>query len=174
MILSVCSSWKINAQSIEATSPSVVVDALGNAVSIWQFAKGGSSIIQSASLSAGGSWSSPISLSGSFTQGYQPQMASNVNGDIVVAWTDMDPVTENPIITANIYSALGASWGGPVMVSTAGEMASADFSVSLNEEGDIIIVWDSFMIYGHQQYVRSSTGSVQTGVWSAPIQLSGS
>src|SRR5512140_2962146 len=65
----------------------VGIDANGNVTAAWTLWDGTRHVVQAATMSKGGSWSAPVTLSGPTTDGLYLGLAVNAGGDAAVAYT---------------------------------------------------------------------------------------
>lgn len=83
-------SWttpvRISALGEDATSPQVVVDPAGDAVAVWSRFNGTHFVIQLAVLPFGETWTSPVNVSASNVDSFEPQLGIDDAGNVVVVW----------------------------------------------------------------------------------------
>ncbi len=150
---------------VDATYPVVGIDGLGNAYAAWNQYDGTNYTIETASLPFRGSWSYPTTVSNTGSNAYNPQIAVNGPGDVVVSWYYYDGV--NYIIQAAAQPFRG-NWSTPANLSDNGENASAA-AIGIDSSGNAIAVWQ---IYNGTNYIIQSAHLPFGGAWSSPENIS--
>jgi len=151
----------VSGSGVSATRPAVAVDALGEAVAVWE-ATG--SIIQAAVRPAGGTWGTPVQLSLVGEKASEPRVAVDAQGEATVVWEE-----SGLKIRAAVRPA-GAAWQAPVQLSLAGEEA-VEPQVAIDPKGDAVAVW---MRFGEKsaQIIQSAARPAASGAWQTPAELS--
>jgi hypothetical protein len=150
-----------SASGVNASTPSVAISPVGNAIAVWEVYIISSQAykIQSSTRSAHGSWTAATSVTppGDSTL---PKVAMDGNGNAVAVWVQ---TTSNvgAIETANLPAS--GAWTAPVALSTPG-VSSTNPTLAVNALGDAIVGWQTS---GGQILVAER----QAGVWSAPISI---
>ncbi len=127
----------ISAPGQDAITCHVAVDPSGNAISVWARFSGVNSIVQSATLPFGGSWTSPVDLSAAGGDAQDPHLAVDPNGNAVAVWSRNNG--SNTIVQAT-YLPFGGSWGVPVDLSATGQNAFQAY-VALDAAGNATATW---------------------------------
>lgn len=112
--------------------------------------------IEAVSHPAGGSWSSPTTISAPGGNPYYPGLAGTSGGDFVVVWRRND----------------GSSWSAPgrARVAVSAEGPNVEWpEITMDPEGDALAVWQASD--GTNEIARASSRSAG-GAWSAPTDLS--
>jgi hypothetical protein len=117
--------------------PEVVVAGDGTVIAIWTRSDGTNFRIQSANRTATGAWSAAQTISDPGVSASGPSLAVDPAGNALAVWTQTDGT--NLRITSAFRPA-GGSFGAPVLVSAAGQDASAP-DVSMDSTGDGLIGW---------------------------------
>jgi hypothetical protein len=125
-------------QSAEA--PQVVIDALGDAVAVWERYDGSHEIVQGAIMPAAGSWQTPVNLSEAGRSAETPQVSFDPQGDAVAVWPRYNG--SNLIVQGAVRPA-GGSWQAPVNLSEAGQFAETP-QVAIGAHGDAVAVWERY------------------------------
>src|SRR6202035_3172534 len=71
----------------QGTSPDVAIDANGKETVSWLFGDGTSTVVEAATASMGGPFSSPVSLSGDGGDASDVRVSVDPGGDAIVSWT---------------------------------------------------------------------------------------
>jgi hypothetical protein len=169
---SVAGSWSAPV----ALSASGAFDALvaagpeGNVTAVWLLEReeGWRSVVQSATRSAGGNWSAPVSLSPPRMAARSPQIALDPQGGATVVWEEeysgaIESSTRSP----------GGIWSAPVTLS-ANRVRAAWPQVAVDSQGNATAVWAGAVFSGG----RPQSHRIQTatrpagGSWSAPASIS--
>jgi len=121
----------------DAFEPQVVVAPSGTVISVWTRSDGTNFRIQSSNRTPAGAWSAPQTISDAGFSASGPSLAVDPSGNAVAAWTQTDGTN------LRIYAAFkpaGGSFATPVVVSAAGQDASAP-DVSMDNTGDALVAW---------------------------------
>ncbi len=139
----------------------------GNAVAVWQLEVVATYRVQAARRPAGGSWGTPVWLSGPHAR--SARVAVNGRGAAVAVW-QLDGRRDSGSTVQAVRRPAGSSWGRPVALSDphAGAFAGAP-DVALDGRGAAVAVW---------QRTDGSTDRVEAarrpagGSWGRPVRLS--
>jgi hypothetical protein len=122
----------------DAFEPQVVVAPDGTVISVWTRSDGTNFRIQSANRTPSGAWSAtPQTISDPGFSASGPAVAVDPSGNALAAWTQSDGAK------LRIYAAFkpaGSAFGTPVVVSAAGQDASAP-DVSMDNSGSALVAW---------------------------------
>lgn len=143
--------------------PQVAVDEAGDAVAVWQQARGDNDAILAVTRPAGGAWSAPAVLSALGQNARGPQVALDQYGDAVAVWQRSNG--RHLIVQSAMLPAHG-SWSRPVNLSAPGRSASGA-QVAVDSAGDAVAVWSRSE--GSRRVVQSATLDRS---WSRPVDLS--
>ena len=131
--------------STEVPGPRVAVDALGNAIAVWQRFNGTSLVIQAAERPAGGAWGAPVNISLPAPGGYDagaPSVAFDPRGNAVAVWHRSDALTGRATVLSADRPA-GRAWQPPVAVSDGTADASGAL-IAVAADGTALAAWTSF------------------------------
>jgi hypothetical protein len=165
-------SWagpaKLSATGESAESPSVAVDAGGDALAAWERTdkETGNRVIEVASRPAGAvSWGSPLTISSGALEGTLPQVALDSAGDGFAAWLSKSG-TEYSIL-ASTRTGLAGTWTKPQTLETLGMTVIADAQprLAVDARGDAIVVWEH--VKGSEAFVESSSRPPGAASWGA-------
>lgn len=106
-----------------AQSPSVGVDATGNAVAVWSRYDGWSSVIQSAQCPYLGSWTSPVNISDTGLNADSPKLSLHQNGIVSNAVAVWHRYNGYNFIMQAASLLNGGSWTSPTNISVSGQDA---------------------------------------------------
>ncbi len=150
-----------------ASMPQVAFDNKGNATAVWQRNDGINNVIQVAIKKKGGAWSSPETLTTANLQGLgdiDPQIAIDINGNIVVVWTNDSTST----IRGVIKFAKDKKWSQSFNISRSGNNVTTP-QIVLDEYGNATAVWARND--GKNYIVQAATHS-SGNAWSIPVDIS--
>ena len=150
----------------DAWQPQVAVGPQGAVTAVWYRRDGHHNRVQATTRAANRTWSSPVALSRSGEDAWDPQVATGANGRSVVVWRRWSGSGYQ--VQASTRAASHGPWSAPVALSVAGEDAW-DAQVAVGGQGRAVVVWRRSTESGYQ--VRASTRSAK-GSWSAPVSLS--
>lgn len=137
--------------------------------------------IYSATRSAAGVWSpvqrvSALNLTDPTFFPSDPRSAVNDNGLSVAVWTELR--TDDTINTFRYVMASflpqGGVWTAPVQISDPFSPFTLPFltpDVAINNNGDVVVVWEADVTGGGQLTVFGATYSGTTSTWSLPVTL---
>ena len=146
----------------------VGVDANGNVTAAWTLWDGTRHAVQAATMPKGSTWSAPVTLSGSTTDGLYLSLAMNARGDAAVAYT-LSPYTSSAPGTYAQYvfrSGPSGAWSAPVNVSETMPSSVGYITnplVGLDRNGLATLV---FLGYGVE-----ATRQLADGTWTAPLTV---
>jgi hypothetical protein len=162
-------SWSapVNLSNAGADSALVAVDPEGEATAVWVLERDGGnrSVVQSATRSAGGSWSAPVNLSPAGKAARSPQVVLDPQGGATAVWEE-----ENSGAIQSASRPAGGSWSAPVDLSAAGKWAFAP-QVAVDSQGNATAVWEGGSNESKGSLIQSATRPAG-GSWSAPVNLS--
>lgn len=147
----------------------VVIDGSGNATAVWASFNEGEDeepgvFVRAASRPLGGEWSEPVELSGS--NGANPQVAVNPDGDVTAAWIGSDPDTDNLVVRSKSRPAGGAWSAAATDLSSDAGNASAP-QVAVGPQGDATAAWS----YSEDDDIVVQAAHRSGGTWSEPVEL---
>jgi hypothetical protein len=163
----------------ETFDPRVVVDRAGDATLVWIASTGrGRPVVQAVTRRAGGStFASPVTLSdpayaaNAAFKSDALSVASNANGDMVVAWqahrVHGDPYSH--VVQAATRTA-GGSFSAPVTLSDPAHDAQ-DPVAAIDAHGDATVAWDNDT-HADAPFVQVATRQAG-GRFTGPVTLSG-
>jgi hypothetical protein len=141
-----------------AGTPSVIVDATGTALAVWEEQGVTDVRVVAAVRPAGGAWAASEEISGPGPgTAMGPQAAFDGAGNALVAWARTDG---GEVQAETVERPAGGAWGLPETVSPAGRSV-ADVRIALAADGSAVAAW-------------GSAGAVETtirppgGVWGEP------
>lgn len=132
-----------------------------NVVAVWRRYDGTHNIIQAATLTIGGSWSTAVDISSSLIDSHSPQIKIDGSGNAVAVWHD---ATDQTIQYATLP--YGGSWSSPVDLSASDANIPR---VAINSSGYVVAVWERF----NGSYFAIQASTLQFGgSWSTPVEIS--
>jgi hypothetical protein len=171
---SVGGSWSapVTLSAAGAGSALIAAGPEGNVTAVWLLEReeGRRSVVQSATRSAGGSWSAPVTLSPPRKAARSPQIALDPQGGATAVWEE----EYSGAIESSTRSA-GGSWSAPVTLSADGIVGDWP-QVAVDSQGNATAVWAGRASDGSRIGIQSRR--IQTairpagGTWSAPVSIS--
>lgn len=156
-----------NLMADPAIAPQTRVDSSGNIVAVWETID---STIMTSSKPAGGSWTTPVMISGSGVNAILPRLVMNSSGNAVVVWQAFDDVVGDYCIQASMYP-FGGTWSSPVRITnTSSDQMFSDETIQINEEGDIVVTWCSYLGTAHAFAILGTTATFG-GSWTTPVMI---
>lgn len=155
-----------------AGSALVAAGPEGNVTAVWLLEReeGWRSVVQSATRSAGGSWSAPVILSPPRKAARSPQIALDPQGGATAVWEE----EYSGAIESSTRSS-GGIWSAPVTLSANGVVGGWP-QVAVDSQGNATAVWAGRASNGRR--IRIQGRRIQTatrpagGTWSAPVSIS--
>ena len=140
-VMKVGPEWPIfsslSATGGDASDPRVAMNHSGQVVAVWTRSNGANDIIQAATMTLGGSWSTPVDLSASGQHAAHPRVEINAAGQVVAIWRRSNGT--NTIVQAATLN-FGQSWSAPVDLSQTGQNADSP-AITLNAKGETLAIW---------------------------------
>ncbi len=137
---------QLNRSPTSARSPQVAIDALGNAIAVWEEddtdANGPTSVwanlYRVGDTAETGGWQSAIPLEQQTGPASAPQVAMNATSDAIAVWEQEDSLG---IISVYAAASIGGAWllSRPVETNDAG--AARTPHVALGPDGTAVVVW---------------------------------
>jgi hypothetical protein len=169
---SVEGSWSVpvTLSAVGAFDALVAAGPEGNVTAVWLLEReeGWRSVVQSATRSAGGSWSAPVTLSPPRKAARSPQIALDPQGGATAVWEE-----EYSGATQSATRPPGGSWSAPVTLSATG-VRTAWPQVAVDSQGNATAVWAGAVfsddrIQSHRIQIATRPAG---GSWSAPVSIS--
>ena len=153
----------VSGPGFDVDRPDVALNAAGNGVAVWQASDGVNTVIQAATRTAAGSWSTPQALSsGGYSE--RPHVGLDSAEDAVAVWSSRGL---NIRVEAAVHRA-GGGWAPAETLSSAGADALQP-QVDVNPSGNAIAAWVSF---DGRTYILKSASRPRGGAWSAVQDIS--
>ncbi|HVX32930.1 MAG TPA: PKD domain-containing protein [Solirubrobacterales bacterium] len=128
---------KLSPAGQEGSEPQVATDPQGNAIAVWSSADGANERVEAAFRPAGGAFGTPQTLTPACQRAFEPQVATDPQGDAIVVWTCADGAGER--VEAALRPA-GGFFATPQTIS-APEQIAFHPQVATDPQGDAIVVW---------------------------------
>lgn len=166
----------ISREGVVAIHPHVSVDALGDAVAVWEAAV--SAVVEGAARPAGGPWRSPVQVSPPGERAAFPQAAIDASGEATAMWYDetgqMGECGCGFIVRSAMLPSVTGSWQAPVSLTTpagfnAGRVFLSDPQIAVDAQGDTAAVWD---LSNGSNYIVQGAARSAGGDWQASRALS--
>jgi hypothetical protein len=162
-------SWstpeRLSSYANQASNPVVAVNATGYAISVWSENSGDNLRIRAALRPSEGDWSCPVNLSLYCEDGFNPVVAMNATGNIIVAWESYEGLTTK--INVKI-KAFGGIWSDVMTVSDAC-IDSINPRVTIDNIGNATVVWES---YDEDCISIQAARRTFFGIWTKPEMIS--
>lgn len=147
-------------------SPQIAIAPSGNAIAIWNLISSGNSLIQTAKLPFGGSWTSPLTISA--TPADSPQIVIDLQGNATAVWEFFNGTQY--IVQASSLPLGASNWSSPVDISLAGGSLSQSFpQLAVDALGNIVSVWESSN--GINSFIQAATLPFGRD-WTTPMDIS--
>lgn len=127
----------ISSPSTESYAPSVQIDTLGTATVLWTAFDGAHYLLQSATCSAGGSWTTPVTLSGGQSDVGDNHFVIAADNTVIAVWSE-DNGSNSAIYSSRCPS--GGAWSAPVKISNTSSYAYSP-SLGVDGTGRAAAVW---------------------------------
>jgi hypothetical protein len=134
-----------------AYDPQVTVSSTGLATAVWFRWNGSHDIIQSSTSQSGGDWTTPVDLSATGGDAYEPQVTVSSTGLATAVWYRYDG---SSYIIQSSTSQSGGAWSTPVDLSATGANAYEP-QVTVSSTGLVTAVW--YRYDGINDIIQSST-----------------
>lgn len=121
-------------------TPQLAADRRATVTAVWQRHDGSGWIVTSATSAAGGGWTTPVDLSATGHDAWDPQVAIDPAGNATAVWSLSDDSTSNSTRTVQAVRRTAAgSWTAPVDLSSGG--SSWNPQVALDPSGNATTAW---------------------------------
>lgn len=152
-----------------AANPHVAFDSQGNAIAVWNRENGSNQIVQgSVRPASSGTWQTPVSISETGWNSFEPQLAVDPAGDAVAVWRRTNGIS-GEFIQAAVRPVSSGTWQAPVRLSETGQNAEGP-QVAFDHEGNTLALWQRYN--GSAYIVQSSVRPVSSGTWQTPVNVS--
>ena len=149
-----------------AYGPRIALNSAGDAVVVWHQEDGSGNLQVYKAELKGGSWSLPADLADHLsvagTNAYDPRVALNAAGDVIVVWWQE---YGNGIYQVYKAERQGGNWSTPANLDDYLSMAGTSAAypqVALNDAGDAVVVWKQHGIYKAER---------RRGSWNMPANI---
>ena len=159
------SSDEVSNLSVAATEPDIATDGSGNALAVW---KRGSGALESNFYTFGAGWAAPASFVsdvGATATEVLPRVASDGNGNFMVAWHMADGSYDS-VYSRNYTIASG--WGVQELVENDIGNSAQNPEVVFDNDGNAIAVWEQFTNLRNSIWVNRYLPGIG---WQTPILL---
>jgi hypothetical protein len=145
----------------DAYNPKIVMNSAGDAMAVWSQTDGSVFSIWANRYIPGYGWEEAgIIEYDTIRDASQPDVAINDNGDAIAVYRQYDGIWNN--IWANHYTN-DQGWGDPQLLELNNTQEMSDPQVSMNDDGDAVVVW-------HSQGIPSNISAcnyTEAGGWSS-------
>lgn len=172
-----CVWISIGAENLAASTfanPYLVTDRNGNSVAVWvNSAMPVCGAIQTSTLTAGGAWSSPVTLSSATQSPLRLSVSMDDYGNVIVGWVGVEGDGATALITLNCaILPFGGAWT-TATISPTNEFVTGEYQINIGSANSVIAIWESTDPTTGTVTLLSSTGNF-SGQWSAPTTLESS
>lgn len=158
----------ISSSATSTTPPQIAMDDLGNAVVVWTCSDGINRIVQSTSTTSNGGWSTPVNLSYSGQDAYNPQLVVDSGGNATAVWERFDGANTIVQASTRINTKKNQVWSAPVDLSVEGEDASAP-QIYTNAQRMVAVVWKRS---DGSNFIIQASAKGSGASWSSPVSIS--
>lgn len=154
-----------------AGSPSVALDAAGNAMAVWTQGNIGNGLVYAARYAAGSGWSVPQLIQTGSQVSTGPKVVVDANGNALAVWA-----LNGSTVYANRYL-VGTGWQGAQLLGYGNP------NVAINDSGSGIITWQAppnYYLYARRLHVDGTLGpaapvyeNIRPGAWTVGVDASG-
>jgi YD repeat-containing protein len=144
-------------------APQIIVDALGNAMAVWQQYDGNSYSIYANRYNASTqTWGAAQPIETNIGYAVSPRIAVDTHGNALVVWYQNDGVSANTYhIYANRFNADTQIWGTAQIIDT-GAGPSTDPQIAFDAQGNAMVTWEqsngtAFDIYANRYDASTHT-----------------
>jgi len=153
----------------DATAARVAFDCNGNAWAVWVQYNGVRNSVRASRYIPGSGWQNPATaIENNVGDGFNPQLAIDGAGNILVTWQQKDSPTHYDT-WANRYTA-GAGWGVPTLIETGAGSALGPGRIAMDPGGNAIAVWPQSSADPAHQDIWANRYVVGSG-WSTATLL---
>jgi hypothetical protein len=153
--------------------PQIGIDSSGNAIIVWE-QEGPSfdffSIQSSRYTVADDTWSQARPLEFGGGSATEVQIAVDGDGNAIVVWSWVISGGNDDIVYVR-YAVADDSWTLPVSLRTKPPMMSWFPQISMDPDGNAIVVWQQYDITLSQFEMRATHFTTADGMWSAPATI---
>lgn len=126
----------LSAAGGNGTAANIAVGITSAPTAVWLRNDGANNIVQTASLTANGTWSAPVSLSAAGRPAYEPRLAISNSGVPTVVWIRYDGTNYMVQVTTRLD---GATWDTPTDLSMANQ---SGFSAFVAAGYEATVLWN--------------------------------
>jgi len=156
----------------DASDPSIATNARGDLVVAWASTTPEQTALVVRRRPAGGPWGPPTTLSSPGDSPWGPQAAINNDRDLVVAWSNLDPVTHDQEAVVRVRLA-GRPWGAAHSLAPGVDASGAQ--LVLDPTGTVTAAWTDLIGPPRNETTRVRVASKPAGrSWTTPVKVSGS
>lgn len=148
-----------------AFDPYVAINESGDAVAVWSSYDGQNASISIKFRTFGESWSKELVLTDCYLNAFNPQVAIDNFGNVIVVWENYDGMGLSIQGVTRTYYGL---WSGIVDLSDPMEFGFQP-KLAANSTGNAVVIWTGYD--GENLYTEASTYE-GNGNWSYPFYLS--
>jgi hypothetical protein len=131
----------LSTAGVNATSPDVAVDGHGVVHAVWiETAANGHGVVEYARRPSGAGWTDPMPLSTDALDAFEPSIATNFAGYLVVAWSSASASEVVPAVIRR--RSPGGTWTPRVTVSAPDDNTGL-VRATLNNDGDLAVSWEN-------------------------------
>ncbi len=150
----------------KSTEPQVALNDAGDAVAVWRIRNHlVRDKVQSASRSAGGTWSVPTNISEPGRDSTRAKVAIDGSGLAIAIW---ERIAKGGKVIQSASLPAGGRWSAPKDLS-AKNARSEKPHLAVNPKGEAVAVWQHLV---HRRFHIQSTSRSRGSGWSAPVAIS--
>jgi hypothetical protein len=150
----------------EAYLPQLAIAPNGEAIAVWELYNGSHAFVQASVRPAPGeSWQTPVDLSETNHEAYEPQLAINAHDEAVAVWRFGNGSYDAAQVSARPS---GGSWQAPVNLSETGKNVYQPH-LALNDAGEALASWTLFN--SGKEAIQTTGRSAAGASWQTPVTL---
>jgi hypothetical protein len=151
-----------------AIDPQIVIDASGNALSVWTQFNGNRNEVAANRYTAGSGWGSAELIEAEDGNTFAPQIAIDSTGNALAVWTQN--VGGVGIITSNRFTP-GSGWSGSRLIASDNSGISVEPQVAFDTSGNALLIWAQG---DGNRFNITANRAPPGGAWGVPVLLENS
>jgi hypothetical protein len=167
----------LSATGVTGDWPQVAVDSQGNATAVWagresdgRPIRSQSRRIQTATRPAGGTWSSPVSISAAGHRLIQePHIAVGPQGEATAIWQRSNG---SLLVVQGATRRAGGAWSRPVDLTTGDGRGGQHLQLGVDPWGNATAIWEGYYTGSGTHFVIQAAKHPPGGRWSRPTDIS--
>ncbi|HEX8714184.1 MAG TPA: PKD domain-containing protein [Solirubrobacteraceae bacterium] len=143
--------------------PDLAVDSRGDAVAVWRRLEGAETIVEAASMQAGGSWQPPETISKKAEDLHPAEVAIDDAGDATAVWEEKG----GEVLIDAARKPAGGKRQSAVALSAPGANANEP-RLAVDARGDAVAVWERFE---GEELIEAASRPATSAAWGKAVAL---